>query len=79
MEKGFAVDNKSNLQRIRESLGMTKAELSRLSDVSTKVISETEKGKRDPRPETKNKLVIGLNKKTGENSQKFTFHDIFPD
>lgn len=60
------------------SEGLSITELSRLSNVSTKVISQTEKGARNPTPLIKNKIVKGLNANAAK-SKEYEFKNVFPD
>jgi len=66
----------NNLKSIREQEGLSITALSKLADVSTKVISETERSMREPRPEIKYKIINALNEKNG--FEKYSFKDIFP-
>ena len=68
---------KNNLKEIRVSEGITISGLSRASNVSAKVISETERFLREPRAVTKNKILNGLNKLTNGRTKKYSFDDIF--
>ena len=68
----------NNLKKIRLQLGLTITDLSRRANVSTKVISQTERFLVDPTPVTKNKIVIGLNADILPFGSGWTFKDIFP-
>ena len=68
---------KSKLKEIRIAEGITISGLSRASNVSAKVISETERLLREPREVTKSKIINGLNKLTNEKTRKYSFDDIF--
>ena len=70
--------NRNRLKDRRISEGLTITELSRFSNVSTKVISQTERFLKDPTEVTKRKIVNGLNasKKPGE--RPYDFEYIFP-
>ena len=71
--------DKNRLKEVRISEGITISSLSRASNVSAKVISETERLLRDPREVTKSKILNGLNKLTNGRSKKYSFDDIFPE
>ncbi|OQX52049.1 MAG: hypothetical protein B5M53_09545 [Candidatus Cloacimonas sp. 4484_209] len=75
MEKG------NNLKSIRIREGLTIAGLSRFANVSTKVISQTEKFVRNPTLVTKNKIVNGLNEAAskGVSKRKYTLEEVFSD
>jgi transcriptional regulator with XRE-family HTH domain len=68
--------NRLKDRRIAE--GLTITELARFSNISTKVISQTERLLKDPTEVTKRKIVNGLNaaKKPGE--KPYEFESIFP-
>ena len=68
---------KNKLKEIRVSEGITISGLSRASNVSAKVISETERFLREPREVTKSKILNGLNKLTNGRTKKYSFDDIF--
>ncbi len=68
----------NNLKKIRIELGLTITALSKLTNVSTKVISQTERMLIDPTPVTKSKILNGLNVADSLQKQKFSFEDIFP-
>lgn len=69
-------ENRLKSRRIAE--GLTITDLSRLSKISTKVISQTERFLIDPTEVTKRKIVNGLNavKRAGEKPYEFEY--IFP-
>jgi transcriptional regulator with XRE-family HTH domain len=67
----------NNLKDIRISEGYNITELSKLSNVSTKVISETEKGLRNPTDVIKSRILNALNSKY--DPVKYLFGDIFPE
>jgi len=69
-------ENRLKNRRIAE--GLTITDLSRLSKISTKVISQTERFLIDPTEVTKRKIVNGLNavKRSGEKPYEFEY--IFP-
>ena len=68
----------NHLKKIRIELGLTITALSRLADVSTKVISQTERMLTNPTQVTKSKIVKGLNKAGLSISEKWDYEDIFP-
>jgi predicted transcriptional regulator len=68
----------NNLKKVRVNLGLTITELSRHANVSSKVISQTERGLIDPTSVTKNKIINGLNLAGGSTLKKWEFSDIFP-
>ena len=71
-------DIKNNqLKKIRTDLGLTITELSRLANVSTKVISQTERMLIDPTRVTKSKIVKGLNGALSEDEEKILYTHVF--
>lgn len=68
----------NNLKKIRIELGLTITALSRLANVSTKVISQTERMLTDPTQVTKSKIVKGLNEALSSNERKIEYAAIFP-
>ncbi len=70
--------NSNRLKERRIAEGLTITELARLANLSTKIISQTERFLTDPTEVTKRKIVNGLNsaKKPGERHYDFEF--IFP-
>jgi DNA-binding XRE family transcriptional regulator len=68
----------NNLKKVRVNLGLTITELSRYANVSSKVISQTERGLIDPTLVTKNKIINGLNMAGASTPKKWEFSDIFP-
>jgi transcriptional regulator with XRE-family HTH domain len=70
--------HRNRLKDQRISDGLTITELARFSNISTKVISQTERFLKDPTEVTKRKILNGLNaaKKPGENPYDFEY--IFP-
>jgi transcriptional regulator with XRE-family HTH domain len=70
--------NGNRLKELRTAEGLTITELARLANISTKVISQTERLLKDPTEVTKRKIVNGLNaaKKTG--AKPYEFEYIFP-
>ena len=77
------VDNpdvkKNNLKKIRTELGLTITALSTLANISTKVISQTERMIANPTPVTKNKIINALNAEESSTGKKWEYKDIFPD
>lgn len=69
---------KNNLKKIRIELGLTITALSKLANVSTKVISQTERLLTDPTQVTKSKILKGLNAGLDEGEEKWEYKDIFP-
>ena len=69
-------ENRLKERRIAE--GLTITELAHFANISTKVISQTERLLKNPTEVTKRKIVNGLNaaKKPGETSYNFEY--IFP-
>jgi hypothetical protein len=57
---------------------LTITALSRYADVSTKVISQTERMLIDPTLVTKNKIVKGLNAGRSSDDPSLAFIDVFP-
>ena len=62
--------NRNLVKKIRESLMMSKAELSRKANVSPITISRIEKGM-DCRVETKRKIILALGYKLSEKNKIF--------
>jgi predicted transcriptional regulator len=77
MENSDVKENK--LKKIRIELGLTITALSRLANVSTKVISQTERMLTDPTQVTKSKIVKGLNEALSSNERKIDYVAVFPD
>jgi predicted transcriptional regulator len=77
MENSDVKENK--LKKIRIELGLTITALSRLANVSTKVISQTERMLTDPTQVTKSKIVKGLNGSLSSNERKIDYVAVFPD
>lgn len=67
----------NNLKKERIKRGLTITALSKLSNVSGKTISQTERGLKDPTGVTKNKIVIGLNAAPAT-EDPLQYKDIFP-
>lgn len=67
---------KNRLKSVRISEGLTITELSKLANISTKVISQTERFLRNPTLVTKHKILKGLNLSSG--NLKYSLEDIFP-
>ena len=70
--------NRNRLKDRRISDGLTITELARLSNISTKVISQTERLLRDPSEVTKRKILNGLNSAKKQGVAHYDFEDIFP-
>lgn len=68
--------NRLKDRRIAE--GLTITELARLSNISTKVISQTERLLKDPTEVTKRKIVNGLNAAKKPKDEPYKFEYIFP-
>ncbi len=68
----------NHLKKIRIELGLTITALSRLANVSTKVISQTERMLTDPTQVTKSKIVKGLNEALSINDRKIDYAAVFP-
>ena len=68
----------NNLKKIRTELGLTITALSDLANVSTKVISQTERMIANPTLVTKNKIINGLNVEESSTGKKWEYKDIFP-
>jgi DNA-binding XRE family transcriptional regulator len=62
--------NKNNLKEIRESLMISKAELSRSANISRLTITRIENGM-SCRSETKRKIVLGLGLKISDEKKIF--------
>lgn len=69
---------KNRLRDLRIAEGLTITELARLSNLSTKVISQTERFLIEPTEVTKRKILNGLNtvKKPGQKLYEFEY--LFP-
>jgi transcriptional regulator with XRE-family HTH domain len=68
--------NRLRDRRIAE--GLTITDLARLSNISTKVISQTERLLTDPTEVTKRKIVNGLNAVRKPKEKLYDFEYIFP-
>lgn len=68
--------NPNNLREIREREGLKKAQLARLADVSTRIITEIEEFRIASTPETKNKIVNGLNRNP-EKTKEWRYEEVF--
>ena len=68
--------NRLRDRRIAE--GLTITELARLSNLSTAVISQTERFLKDPTEVTKRKIVNGLNAARKTEDEPYDFEHIFP-
>ncbi len=69
----------NRLKEIRVSLGLTITALSKAADVSTKVISQTERMLTKPTQVTKHKIIKGLNAGRSSSEKKWKYEDIFPE
>jgi len=69
----------NKLKEIRVGQGLTITALSKSADVSTKVISQTERMLIDPTLVTKNKIVKGLNALRSTHEKLLAYKDVFPD
>lgn len=67
----------SNLKDIRESGGLSLAQLSRYSNVSTTTIHHIENRKKSSTKVTKSKILKGLNKHP-DNKKEYTYEEVFP-
>jgi len=65
------------LRRVRQLEGLKITELADLADVSTKTVQSLEYRTRPVAPETKYKIVNGLNQRP-KRRQDYAFEDIFP-
>lgn len=64
------------LGKILNDFGITQSELARISKVSLGTISRVVNSVRTPAPQTKAKIVHGINSRTNKN---FGIEDVFPD
>ncbi len=69
-------ENRLKSRRIAE--GLTITDLARLSKISTKVISQTERFLIDPTEVTKRKIVNGLNSARKPGEKPYEFEYVFP-
>ncbi len=67
----------NELKKIRTDLGLSITELSRLANVSTKVISQTERMLIDPTRVTKTKITKGLNAAIPDGEKKIDYLHVF--
>lgn len=70
--------NRNRLKDRRIAEGLTITELARLSHISTKVISQTERFLKDPTEVTKRKILNGLNAAKKPKEKPYDFEFIFP-
>jgi transcriptional regulator with XRE-family HTH domain len=70
--------NGNRLRRQRIAEGLTITELARLSKISTKVISQTERLLKNPTEVTKRKILNGLNAARKPAERPYEFEFIFP-
>jgi len=68
----------NRLKEVRVSLGLTITALSKAANVSTKVISQTERMLKNPTQVTKHKIIQGLNKGMSSAEKKISYENIFP-
>jgi transcriptional regulator with XRE-family HTH domain len=69
----------NNLLKIRRiAEGLTITELARLANLSTKIISQTERYLTDPTEVTKRKIVNGLNAARKKGEKPYEYEYIFP-
>ncbi len=68
----------NNLKKVRIELGLTITALSKLANVSTKVISQAERMLTDPTQVTKSKIINGLNTAEALGGIRISYQDIFP-
>lgn len=69
---------KNTLKKVRIELGLTITALSKLANVSTKVISQTERGLTNPTMVTKSKIINGLNAALPSGKEPYEYRNIFP-
>ncbi len=67
----------NNLKKYREEVGLSQAELSRLSDLSEKTIRDIENNRKSGAPTTLHRIVYGLNKSNHKTKER-TFEEVFP-
>ncbi len=72
-----SVEIRNNLRILRQQEGLSISELSRLSTVSEKTIRLLERHYTNSRPETKYKIVNGLNKNI-DKLKEYTIDEVFP-
>jgi transcriptional regulator with XRE-family HTH domain len=70
--------SRNRLKDRRIAEGLTITELARFANISTKVISQTERQLRDPSEVTKRKIVNGLNAARKPKEKPYAFEYIFP-
>ena len=68
----------NRLKEIRIGLGLTITALSKAANVSTKVISQTERMLTQPTQVTKHNIIKGLNAQQRSNEKQWKFIDVFP-
>jgi len=66
------------LKKIRVERGLTITNLSKLSNVSTTVISQLERMLIQSTQVTKNKIINGLNAEESSTSKKWKYEEVFP-
>lgn len=70
--------NGNRLKDRRIAEGLTITDLARLANISTKVISQTERLLREPSEVTKRKILNGLNAVKKPKERPYDFEYIFP-
>ena len=70
LDKGQAQEERNNVQKIRESLLMSKAELARKAGLSALTIDRVERGS-PCRVDTKRKILLALGMKLSERQKVF--------
>jgi transcriptional regulator with XRE-family HTH domain len=70
--------SRNRLKDRRIAEGLTITELARFANISTKVISQTERQLRDPSEVTKRKIVNGLNAARKPKEKPYAFEYVFP-
>jgi transcriptional regulator with XRE-family HTH domain len=70
--------NGNRLKDRRIAEGLTITELARMCNLSTKVISQTERFLKDPKEVTKRKILNGLNAAKKPKEKPYEFEFIFP-
>jgi len=68
----------NRLKEVRVRLGLTITALSKTANVSTKVISQTERMLKNPTQVTKHKIIQGLNIGMASAEKKISYENIFP-
>lgn len=68
----------NRLRKVRLAEGLSKAELARLAGISAQTITNIENSNHSARPETKHKIVNGLNRNP-DKIKTYAVEDVFPD